>query len=60
MYCRRNHDGCKTYGGDQDHIPRTDGLMRARSGDLRGIVNGIGDDVFNPETDPEIVMTITT
>ncbi len=28
-----------------------DGLMRARSGSLRGIVNGIDYDVFNPETD---------
>ncbi len=27
-----------------------DGLMRARSGDLRGIVNGIDYDEFNPET----------
>ena len=33
-----------------------DGLMRARSGDLRGIVNGIDYDVFNPETDPDIVQ----
>ena len=29
-----------------------DGLMRARSNSLRGIVNGIDYDVFNPETDP--------
>ena len=28
-----------------------DGLMRARSGSLRGIVNGMDYDVFNPETD---------
>lgn len=28
-----------------------DGLMRARSGDLRGIVNGIDYDEYNPETD---------
>ena len=28
-----------------------DGLMRARSNDLRGIVNGIDTDDFNPETD---------
>ena len=31
-----------------------DGLMRARSNDLRGIVNGIDVDDFNPETDPYI------
>ncbi len=31
-----------------------DGLMRARSGDLRGIVNGIDYTVFNPATDPAI------
>lgn len=28
-----------------------DGLMRARSGDLRGIVNGIDYEEYNPETD---------
>ena len=28
-----------------------DGLLRARAGDLRGIVNGIDYDEFNPETD---------
>ena len=32
-----------------------DGLLRARSGDLRGIVNGIDYEDFNPETDPYIV-----
>lgn len=32
-----------------------DGLLRARSGDLRGIVNGIDYGVFNPETDKYIV-----
>ena len=32
-----------------------DGLMRARSHDLRGIVNGIDYDEFNPETDRYIV-----
>lgn len=31
-----------------------DGLLRARSGDLRGIVNGIDYASFNPETDPFI------
>ncbi len=33
---------------------RLDGLMRARSNCLRGIVNGIDYEVFNPETDPMI------
>jgi len=32
-----------------------DGLLRARSGDLRGIVNGIDYEEFNPETDELIV-----
>ena len=31
-----------------------DGLMRARSNDLRGIVNGLDYDEWNPETDPMI------
>ncbi len=31
-----------------------DGLMRARSNSLRGIVNGIDYDEYNPETDPLI------
>ena len=31
-----------------------DGLLRARAGDLRGIVNGIDYDEFNPETDEYI------
>lgn len=33
-----------------------DGLMRARSNCLFGIVNGIDYDVYNPETDPYIVQ----
>lgn len=33
-----------------------DGLMRARANSLRGIVNGIDYDEFNPETDPLIVQ----
>lgn len=33
-----------------------DGLMRARSNSLRGIVNGIDYDEFNPETDTMIVQ----
>ncbi|MDE7222957.1 MAG: glycogen synthase GlgA [Acetatifactor sp.] len=32
-----------------------DGLLNARSGDLRGIVNGIDYEEFNPETDKYIV-----
>ncbi len=34
-----------------------DGLLRARSGQLRGIVNGIDYDDFNPETDKHIVSS---
>lgn len=34
-----------------------DGLMRARSNSLRGIVNGIDYQDFNPETDPLITKT---
>ena len=33
-----------------------DGLMRARANSLRGIVNGIDYDDFNPETDPFIAQ----
>ena len=36
-----------------------DGLMRARSNALRGIVNGIDYEVFNPETDPLIDQTFS-
>lgn len=32
-----------------------DGLMRSRANELRGIVNGIDYDVFDPETDPLLV-----
>lgn len=35
---------------------KLDGLMCARSNSLRGIVNGIDYDVFNPETDPFITQ----
>ncbi len=35
---------------------KLDGLMRARSNDLWGIVNGIDYDEFNPETDTRIVQ----
>lgn len=35
---------------------KLDGLMRARSNDLRGIVNGIDYDEYNPETDANLVQ----
>jgi starch synthase len=31
------------------------GLMRARAGDLRGILNGIDVNLWNPETDPHLI-----
>jgi starch synthase len=34
-----------------------DGLMRARANDLRGILNGIDYDEFNPETDSLIAQS---
>ena len=34
-----------------------DGLLRARSNDLRGIVNGLDYNEYNPETDPHIYKT---
>ncbi|MCF2869530.1 glycogen synthase GlgA [Octadecabacter sp. G9-8] len=36
-----------------------DGLLRARAGDLHGILNGIDLDVWNPETDPTLVANYT-
>ena len=36
-----------------------DGLLQARQGDLRGILNGIDLEVWNPETDPHLVQTFT-
>lgn len=37
-----------------------DGLMRSRAGSLRGIVNGIDYEAFNPETDDYIVRNFNT
>ena len=31
-----------------------DGLMRSRSGSLFGILNGVDEDLYNPETDPDL------
>lgn len=39
---------------------KLDGLMRARANDLRGIVNGIDYDVYNPETDSDIPYNYNT
>ncbi|GHU04107.1 glycogen synthase [Spirochaetia bacterium] len=36
---------------------RLDGVLRYRSGDYRGILNGIDTDVWNPEKDPQIPVT---
>ena len=37
-----------------------DGLLRARSHVVQGIVNGIDTDIWNPETDPHVVNTYTS
>ena len=42
------------YGYGNGGFGGLDGLMRARSGDLRGIVNGIDYTVFDPANDPAI------
>lgn len=36
-----------------------DGLLRARAADLSGILNGIDEEVWNPETDPALAATYT-
>ena len=38
---------------------RLDGLLRARAGELSGILNGIDVDEYNPETDPSIFANYT-
>ncbi|HET6872367.1 MAG TPA: glycogen/starch synthase, partial [Sporolactobacillaceae bacterium] len=40
---------CSYYG------ERLDGYLRKRAADLKGILNGIDRDVYNPETDPHLV-----
>ena len=37
---------------------KLEGLMQARSASLSGIVNGIDYDVYNPETDKDIVQEL--
>jgi starch synthase len=34
-----------------------DGLLRVRAADVEGIVNGIDDEIWNPETDPTLAKT---
>ncbi len=36
-----------------------DGLLRARAADVEGIVNGIDDEIWNPETDPTLAQTFS-
>lgn len=36
---------------------KLDGLLRKRGSDIRGIVNGIDDVVYDPETDPSLLQT---
>lgn len=36
-----------------------DGLINLRAGELHGIVNGIDDDIWNPETDKHLAATYT-
>ena len=37
-----------------------DGLLRARAGDLTGILNGVDDEVWNPSTDPLLPAHFTS
>ena len=39
---------------------RLDGLIRARKGELYGVINGIDTELYNPEHDPKIAQTYTT
>ena len=43
----------------QDGGEGLDGLLRARSGQLFGILNGLDDTVYDPETDPLIVQNFS-
>jgi starch synthase len=36
-----------------------DGLLSVRAADVEGIVNGIDDDIWNPETDPALARTFS-
>lgn len=47
----------KTYAREiqtEEHGVGLDGLLRARAATVLGIVNGIDDEVWNPETDPHL------
>lgn len=52
----------KTYAKEiqtSEYGERMEGLLKKRSGDLYGIVNGISFDDFNPQTDPRIYKNYT-
>ncbi len=59
-YCRKITTVSPTYAREllePEFGMGLEGLLHARSDDLSGILNGIDTDVWNPQTDPDLVQT---